>query len=54
MFWGGEPVVSTAYVFVKVRPKRGWRRLFAYKASDVLPGAGEREAYRRYRAGHGP
>lgn len=36
MFWGGEPAFSTAYVFVKVRPRRGWRRLFAYKASDVL------------------
>lgn len=35
-FWDMEAWASGMYVIVKVRPKRGWRRLLAYKASDVL------------------
>lgn len=35
-FWDMEPWASGMYVIVKVRPKRGLRRLIAYKTSDVL------------------
>ena len=35
-FWDMEEWASGMYVIVKVRPRRGLRRAFAYKISDVL------------------
>jgi hypothetical protein len=35
-FWDMEAWASMMYVIVKVRPSRGWRRFWPYKASTTL------------------
>jgi hypothetical protein len=35
-FWDMERWASGMYLIAKARPRRGWRRVHAYKESDVL------------------